>query len=618
MRRAVGTPPGPSSSDRRASSRRARLVILAAPLAVLSIASAAGSVLSPYLLVANPLLLVALSPRAVHLVVAAAAMPLPTFLAVGMLRLMAADPSHYVLGRMHGTAAAAAIERRSVSLGRVAQWLLGMDERKSLLVVGVSPTGKFLFLAGAGRARPILVALADAGGTFVQLMVLYVSGRPLMQALDPSPLVLAIMAALALSLAIGGPAVVARAGCPPLRDGQRVNRPELLWLPGDHHVHTEYSHDGTYTVAQQAEAAARHGLAWMVVTDHGGADHAKVAVGPTHDDIMEVRAALPHLLLFQGLEWNVPGSEHGTVFMAPGHHEVGLLRRFEQQFDGMVRFGELCTERAFAPTALDGLRWLADHVRGRMTDSALFLINHPSRRGLVSPRHLRAWNDLCPQIAVGMEGAPGHQAACTRLEPRGIYDKVSADGSDSGLPPGCYRTFGGFDWMTATVGGVWDALLAEGRRWWITASSDSHAVATGSGATPDGRDFWPGAYTRTVVGAVEPTYGAVMRGIQQGRMWVTHGDLIWSLGALAVGEATAPDPDVEPSGAGFRSGEETTSRSVSVSDSRRPPTAPASARDWLGSTSSLAWFTPTGLRPSKRRKRPSSTRSTCHLVQGRC
>jgi hypothetical protein len=308
-----------------------------------------------------------------------------------------------------------------------------------------------------------------------------------------------------------------------------MNGPELTWLAGDHHVHTAYSHDGTYTVVQQAEAAARHGLAWMVVTDHAGADHAKLAVGPTHDDIVKVRASLPQLLLFQGLEWNVPGSEHGTVFMAPGPHELGLLRRFEEQFDGMVRFGERGTDSRFAGTALDGLTWLADQVGGGLTGAALFVINHPSRRGLVSPRQLRSWNDACPDIAVGMEGAPGHQAACERQEPRGIYDKGPVAGSASHYPDACYRTFGGFDWMTATVGGVWDALLSEGRRWWITANSDSHAVATGDGATPDGRDFWPGAYSRTVVGAVEPSYEAVMQGIRHGRMWVVHGDLIWSL-----------------------------------------------------------------------------------------
>ncbi len=252
--------------------------------------------------------------------------------------------------------------------------------------------------------------------------------------------------------------------------------------------------------------------------------------------MLQARGALPQLLVFQGLEWNVPGSEHGTVFFAPGAEELDVLRRFEEQFDSMVLFGDRCTDRSLSPKALDGLRWMADQRRGGQVPSALFLINHPSRRGLVAPAQMRAWNDLCPDIAVGMEGAPGHQAACRRGEPRGIYDKGPAGDSFPGHPAESYRTIGGFDWMTATVGGVWDSLLSEGRRWWITANSDGHAVASGAGATPDGRDFWPGAYSRTVVGATEPSYGAVMDGIRHGRMWVVHGDLIWSLDVL-VGAA---------------------------------------------------------------------------------
>ena len=212
MHRAVGAPPGPFPPDGPAPSRRPRLVLLLAPLAVLSVVSAAGSVLSPYLLASNPLLLVALSPRALHVVVAAAAVPFPTFLVVCMLRLVAADPCHFMLGRTHGPTLSAAVERRSAVLGRVTRWLVRVDERKTLLAVAVSPTGKILLLAGAGRARPSRVALADACGTLVHLTVLYVSGRPLMHALDPSPLSLAVVAGVALSLALGGPLVVARLG----------------------------------------------------------------------------------------------------------------------------------------------------------------------------------------------------------------------------------------------------------------------------------------------------------------------------------------------------------------------------------------------------------------------
>lgn len=210
MRRAEGAPPGPSPADRPSPSRRVRLGMVAAPLVLLSVASATGNVLSPRLLESNPMMLAALSPRAIHLVVAAGAVPFPIFLAVGMLRLVAADPCHYLLGRMQGPAAAAAIERRSALLGLVARWLLRLDKRRAILAVAVSPTGKFLMLAGAGCTRPSHVALADAGGTLVRLTVLYASGRPLMQALDPSPVMLAIMGGLALAVVAGGPPLVGR------------------------------------------------------------------------------------------------------------------------------------------------------------------------------------------------------------------------------------------------------------------------------------------------------------------------------------------------------------------------------------------------------------------------
>ncbi len=42
---------------------------------------------------------------------------------------------------------------------------------------------------------------------------------------------------------------------------------------------------------------------------------------------------------------------------------------------------------------------------------------------------------------------------------------------------GYYRnagTLGGFDQFTAILGGFWDSMLGEGRRWWVTANSDSH------------------------------------------------------------------------------------------------------------------------------------------------
>lgn len=163
----------------------------------------------------------------------------------------------------------------------------------------------------------------------------------------------------------------------------------------------------------------------------------------------------------------------------------------------------------------------------KRVQDALFLANHPARKGLDSPHEIRGWRDAAPKIAIGFEGAPGHQAAGISTEDlgagsgRGFYDNSPTADSFAAYPLESYRTFGGFDWMTATVGGLWDSLLSEGKPWWITANSDSHQVwldlsqrpadtdfakngfhnppvYAPKPATANG-DFWPGFYSRTHV-----------------------------------------------------------------------------------------------------------------------
>jgi len=135
---------------------------------------------------------------------------------------------------------------------------------------------------------------------------------------------------------------------------------------------------------------------------------------------------------------------------------------------------------------------------------------------LYDPAEIRDWNDAAPGIAVGMEGAPGHQALALAKD-----GSVSRDAPRGGY--GRFPTMGGFDQMTARLGGFWDSLLGEGRRWWITSNSDSHVHFTEGGA-----DFWPGEYSKTYVYA-DKEYDDVMDGIRQGRVFVTLGDLISGL-----------------------------------------------------------------------------------------
>jgi hypothetical protein len=331
---------------------------------------------------------------------------------------------------------------------------------------------------------------------------------------------------------------------------------DYLWLAGDHHIHTQFSSDAKYRVIDHVRHANANGLDWMVITDHGSEQHAKIGVEKVNPDIVAAREQISGTLVFQGLEWNIPAAEHGTVFVHPGRNEVAVLKEFENSFDGSVK-GASASTPANEALAIAGLDFLADAVRRQKVKDALFLANHPARKGLDSPHEIRAWRDAQPGIAVGMEGAPGHQAAGLPAPQgpgsgRGFYDSSPSAQSWAGYPLESYRTWGGFDWMTATVGGLWDSLLAEGKPWWITANSDAHNVYADTAARGGGDfasqghydapvysgglnltdgDFWPGQYSRTHVGAAGFSYRAVMNAIREGRVWVDHGGLISGLDA---------------------------------------------------------------------------------------
>ncbi|WP_330356843.1 PHP domain-containing protein [Streptomyces chartreusis] len=370
---------------------------------------------------------------------------------------------------------------------------------------------------------------------------------------------LAAAGVVAPAAAAAAPASAASSA--PASGGRRSNG--FLWLSGDHHIHTQYSSDGKYRVVDQVRQGAKHGMDWLVITDHGSTTHAKIGVDKVNPDIRAARAAYEDTLVFQGLEWNIPGAEHGTVFVHPGNNEVSVLKQFETDYDGSVKNASDSTP-ANEALAVAGLNFLAEQVQRRKVKDALMLANHPARRGVDSPHEIRNWRDAGHgrQIAIGFEGAPGHQAAGLPApmgpgRARGIYDNNPSANSFAGYPLESYRTWGGFDWMTATVGGLWDSLLAEGKPWWITANSDSHQVyadtaarGTGGNFETDGRyadpvyggqiditqgDYWPGQYSRTHVGSDGFSYAAVMDGIRAGRIWVDHGQLLSALDVRVSG-----------------------------------------------------------------------------------
>ncbi|GGZ38875.1 PHP domain-containing protein [Streptomyces poonensis] len=336
--------------------------------------------------------------------------------------------------------------------------------------------------------------------------------------------------------------------------------PRLAYLVGDHHVHTVYSHDAKYTFSQLARAGAEYGLDWMVFTEHSNAGHAAHGARLERAEILRARAENPRQLIFQGLEWYIPGAEHGTVFVAPGRNEAELLTRFELAYDGKLLghdkggAADTATARNEAH-AVAALKWLARQRRSGYIDDVLVLANHPLRLGIDSPHEMRAWRDAAPGIMIGMEGAPGAQGAALpglrgAASIRGEYENKPSAQSWPGYPAAAYLTYGGFDWATATVGGLWDSLLAEGRLFSVTTNSDAHRIvhdtwrngdwAPGqnfddTGRLPDpvntdtpqpGSDFWPGQFSRTHVGVTRHGHRAVMAGLRAGRVWLDHGHLL--------------------------------------------------------------------------------------------
>ncbi|MGW5654919.1 histidinol-phosphatase [Streptomyces humi] len=343
--------------------------------------------------------------------------------------------------------------------------------------------------------------------------------------------------------------------------------PRLAYLVGDHHVHSVYSHDAKYTFTQQARAAAKYGLDWMVFNEHSNFGHAHYGAKLEHAEILKARAANPRQLIFQGLEWYIPAAEHCTVFAAPGPHETDLLTQFELAYDGKLlgytegAAGAADTARNEAH-AVKAIQWLAEQRRTGYVDDVLVIANHPLRLGIDSPHEMRNWRDAgrgggneAAGIMIGMEGAPGAQGAAIpgwrgATSIRGEYENKPSAQSWAGYPADAYLTYGGFDWATATVGGLWDAMLSEGRLFTITTNSDNHRTVfdtwkngdwpagqnfDNTGKLPDpvntgtpqpGSDFWPGEFSRTHVGVTRYGYRAVMAGLRAGRVWVDHGHLL--------------------------------------------------------------------------------------------
>ena len=354
-----------------------------------------------------------------------------------------------------------------------------------------------------------------------------------------------IAASLAATPALGHDGhvhLVVSAADAPATSGPRT------WLAGDHHIHSEFSagyeadpanpaaipkplfgRDGRYPIQKNAEMARAFGLAWMVSTDHGGPNHSQINHDIAYPELEKSRRAVPQVLQFFGMEFDTPAGDHSSLIIPRSAAEREQLREIEagySQHEAHPRDpARDRPERMIA--ALSAMKAQAR--------PPVLIANHPSRSasatgayGRYDPAEFRNWNDTAPNVAVGMEGAPGHQASALKAD--GSINPAGQRGGYRNAP-----TMGGFDPMTARLGGFWDSMLGEGRRWWITATSDSHR-----NWREGGHDFWPGEYSKTYVLA-RRDYADILDGLRQGRVFVATGNLVDAVSVtLSAARSRAP------------------------------------------------------------------------------
>ena len=228
--------------------------------------------------------------------------------------------------------------------------------------------------------------------------------------------------------------------------------------------------------------------------------------------LLEQRKLYPDKIILQGLEWNCPGNDHAGIGFIEDEDLPDAIAQFEYRFDSKdhdTSRPEWVKNNKTDADALIALKWLNDNYPG----TSFFFINHPSRY----PPHdypineIRDMIAIAPDVCLGFEGAPGHQNRGIR-NIRGNYIFQTQTNNA--------RTYGGADPVLTQIGGVWDALLSEGHRFWTIANSDFHYKPM---------DFLPGEYTKTWSVVTDTGAQAWLEGIRSGEIFFVHGNLISAL-----------------------------------------------------------------------------------------
>ena len=321
------------------------------------------------------------------------------------------------------------------------------------------------------------------------------------------------------------------------------------WMAGDFHQHTYYT-DGKHTLDEVITNGFKYGLDFQANSEHGGYriqdgynrywdDPRYYPNNPIKGDYIESNShqamwrwqslreyVYPHIislrnnyqdkLILTGVEWNVPSHEHCNI-MIQDLNNYPYVAIFEYYFDASDSDTSNPFVGDFLPAknlvnshekAIEAARWMQEHFAGY----SWMIPTHPERRNQWHVEDFRDLNNVAPLVAFGFDGLPGHQ----KETERGSFGVDSVGGG----------TYGGAGYFIAKVGGLWDAILAEGRHWWNFVNSDFHDT--------DG-DFWPGEYAKTYAYVQdlndngEFEFNEIVSALRSGNSFAVHGDLINAL-----------------------------------------------------------------------------------------
>lgn len=279
---------------------------------------------------------------------------------------------------------------------------------------------------------------------------------------------------------------------------------------------------------------AEHMRHCSAVTTHGNGDNYTT---PYYQAVQAQQEAMRPLMdtryqgkiAFSGCEWDAPGMDHVTVgLLAPGSNEVPYegWHEFEWKYgpyatddptsmypnggaEEQAKWGDRMGDNNIQHT-YDAVKWISDNY----SDSYVML-NHISARWVLAPKsyvlqNIRVMHDIAPRNVFGFEALPG--------------DEMS--GSRRGEIPYSYY---GADPAVAKTGGLWDSLLAEGRRIYAFTNADYHFKVSSDGRYSSG--YWPSEYARNrtyVEDKAQDGYDVhdVVDGMRSGNSYCAFGNII--------------------------------------------------------------------------------------------